>query len=124
MYNRVRKVGVTWRIAGIEVGMTSMVALVLSAAILVAVVFLVSRVFSAIATVVAALLAVLAFLAVFVVVARLLQIGQLNEMTQLRLIVDSYRRRRHINFDTPDSPVDVNDTRDPLADSSSVYRNF
>lgn len=124
VYNRVRKVGVTWPMAGVDVGMASMAMLASVAAVFVALAVFGSWMAGPTAAVVIILIGVVAVLATFVGVARLLRMGRLGERTQFQLIVDSIRRRRYRNFETPDAPGDVNDTRRPFMDSSSVYRNF
>lgn len=70
------------------------------------------------------LIGVVAFLTTFIAIARVLRMGRLGEITQIRLISDSLRKRRYRNFDTPDVAGDVNDTSRSVAGSDSVYRNF
>jgi hypothetical protein len=124
VYNRVRKVGVTWPVAGIDIGLPSMAALGLVSAAGIALSVLGAAIGGPPLAIVIMLIGVVAVLATFIAIARLLRMGRLGEFTQLRLIADSIQHRRHRNFETPDAPGDVNDTSRSFTDSDSVYRNF
>ncbi|MBM4574891.1 hypothetical protein GS896_25300 [Rhodococcus hoagii] len=124
VYNRVRKVGVTWRIAGIEIGMASMTALFVFVAAMTGLVALAAVIGGAAAAVVMGVIGAGLLLAGFVFVSRLVSMGRLNEATQLRLLTGTVRQRRYKNFQTPDCPGDINDDRALFAATQPVYRNF
>lgn len=124
VYNRVRKVGVTWRVAGVEFGIPSMTALFLILASVVTLSALAAFFGGGAAAALIGVSGVVIFLGAFVMISRLVGMGRLAEGTQFRLLVDSMRRRRYKNFSTPDVPGDVNDDQELFTESTSVYRNF
>lgn len=124
VYNRVRKVGVTFKLGGVEIGIASMTALFVILATVVVVAGMVSFVAGPAAVSTVAVLGAVAVLVTFFVVTRLSGMSKLREGTQLRLIRDTMRERRYKNFSTPDTAGDINDQSDPFAESESVYRNY
>lgn len=116
--------GVTWRIAGIEIGIGSMSAMAVLLISIITAAIGAAVVFGAGGAVVVVGFGIGVLLVALVVISRLVGMGRLSERTQLRLISDAMRRPRYMNFNTPDVAVGINDGIDLFGDASSVYRNF
>lgn len=124
VYNRVRRVGVTWRMGGIEFGFASMSILIALLVSIIAIGIAAAAIAGAPAAITVIAVGGVFFLVMLVVISRLVGMGRLSERTQLRLVRDAMRERRFKNFATPDNPVDVNDLSTLFADASTKYRNF
>lgn len=124
VYNRVRKVGVTFPVAGVDVGMASMLILFAVGAVAATLALLAYLAGGAPALIAVGVVGVVAFLVTLVFVARLTNMSTLTELTQFRLIADSVRSRRYTNFSTPDTPGDISYGHELFPDAASVYRNF
>lgn len=122
VYNRVRRVGVTWPVAGIELGMPSMILLLTVGGTLIALVTVAGQLAGPPLAIAVCVLGIIGVVVTIIAIARLLGMGRLSEGTQLRLVVAALRRRRYCNFDTPDVPQSRRRSAGP--DVESVYRNF